>query len=177
MDTKSSNRLKKENEVQVLTDKLTRAKSVVFADFRGMKMPQIQSLRAKLKESGAEFSVSKNTLVKKSLIDSGYTGVNDEDFQGPIGTLFSYEDEVSPLKTIVNFKKENDAPQIKFGFFEKKFISDTEISQLASLPSRPELYAKVVGGLSSPIYSIVGVLQANLRNLVYTLDQIRAQKS
>ena len=177
MDTKSSNRIKKEAEVKVLTEKFTRAKSVVLADFRGMTMPQIQALRIKLKEAGAEFSVAKNTLVKKSLIDSGYSGVKDEDFQGPIGTLFSYEDEISPIKAIVNFKKENSLPEIKFGYFEKNYISDSEINQLATLPSKPELYAKVVGGLSSPLYGIVGVLQANLGNLVYTLDQIRAQKS
>lgn len=177
MDTKSANRLKKEDEVKALTEKFTRAKSVILADFRGMKMPQIQALRKLLKEAGAEFSVAKNTLVKKSLIDAGYTGVKDEDFQGPIGTLFSYEDEIAPIKAIVTFKKENDLPEIKFGYFEKNYISDSEISKLATLPSKPELYAKVVGGLSSPLYSIVGVLQANVRNLVYALDQIRAQKS
>lgn len=177
MDNKSSNRLKKEDEVKVLTEKLTRAKSVVLADFRGMKMPQIQALRIKLKDAGAEFSVAKNTLVKKSLTDAGYSGINDEDFQGPIGTLFGYEDEIAPIKTVVSFKKENELPEIKFGFFEKKYISLSEIIQLATLPSKPELYAKVVGGLSSPLYGIVGVLQANLRNLVYTLDQIRANKS
>lgn len=160
-----------------MTEKLSRAKSVILADFRGMKMPQIQALRIKLKADGAEFSVAKNTLVKRALIDSGYTGVKDEDFEGPIGTLFNYADEIAPIKTIVGFKKENDAPQIKFGYFEKNFISDTEISQLATLPSKPELYAKVVGGLSSPLYGIVGVLQANIRNLVYVLDQVRIQNS
>ncbi len=177
MDTKSSNRLKKEDEVKILTEKLSRAKSVVLADFRGMKMPQIQSLRTKLKESGAEFTIAKNTLVKRSLTDAGYSGIKDEDFQGSMGTLFCFEDEIAPIKTIVTFKKENELPEIKFGFFDKTFISDLELTKLATLPSKPELYAKVVGSLSSPLYGIVGVLQANLRNFVYVLDQIRAQKS
>jgi len=177
MDTKSSNRLKKEEAVKVLTEKFTRANSVIFADFRSMKMPQIQALRIKLKDIGAEFSVAKNTLIKKSLTDAGYEGIKNEDFQGPIGTLFGFEDEIAPIKALVSFKKENQLPEIKFGFFEKKYISITEITQLATLPSKPELLAMVVGGLSSPLYGIVGVLQANLRNLVYTLDQIRATKS
>ena len=140
-------------------------------------MPQIQSLRTKLKESGAEFTIAKNTLVKRSLTDAGYSGIKDEDFQGSMGTLFCFEDEIAPIKTIVTFKKENELPEIKFGFFDKTFISDLELTKLATLPSKPELYAKVVGSLSSPLYGIVGVLQANLRNFVYVLDQIRAQKS
>lgn len=171
-------RKQKIDAVVKLTDKLSKAKSVVFADYKGMTMKQLSELRKILREQGAEFSVTKNNLLKIALVQTNSELIthNSELFSGPIATLFSFEDELSPLKTLAKAIKDNQIGSVKAGIMEGNFITDQEVLKLASLPSKDELRAKLVGSLGAPLYGIVGVLQANLRNLVYALEQVRVQK-
>jgi large subunit ribosomal protein L10 len=91
--------------------------------------------------------------------------------------VFSYEDEIAPAKIIAKFKKEFEKKLDFFGgILEGKFITESEMSELASLPSREELYAKVVGSINSPISGFVNALAGNIRNLVYTLSAIKDKK-
>lgn len=168
-------RLQKEEAVVKLTDKLSKAKSVVFADYKGMTMKQLSELRKTLRDQGAEFSITKNNLLKLALKNSQLT-INNEQLTGPVATLFSYEDEISPLKALAKAFKDNQIGSVKAGIMDGEILSEQQIIKLASLPTKQELRAKIVGSLSAPLYGIVSVLQANLRNLVYTLEQIRVQK-
>lgn len=171
-------RVQKEEAVVMLTDKLSKAKSVVFADYKGMTMKQLSELRKALREQGAEFSITKNNLLKIALskTNSELTTDHSELFSGPIATLFNFEDELSPLKTLTKAIKDNQIGSVKAGIMDGSFISDQEVIKLASLPTKDELRAQLVGSLGAPLYGIVSVLQANLRNLVYALDQVRKQK-
>jgi large subunit ribosomal protein L10 len=166
----------KQELVVEFTDKLTKAKSVVFADYKGLTMAQLSGLRNELRDQGAEFSVTKNNLIKIALKDSK-ANTPDEVFEGPIATLFSYEDEISPIKALVKLLKDSGLGKVKGGIYEEEFMDQYKVIKLASLPGKDELRAKVVGSLGAPLYGIVGVLQANLRNLVYVLDQIKNQKT
>ncbi len=170
-------RAQKEDAVVKLTDKLSKAKSVVFANYQGMTMKQLSDLRKILREQGAEFSVTKNNLLKLGLKNSQLPTLNSELFTGPIATLFSFEDELSPLKSLAKAFKDNQIGTVKAGIMEGEVLSEQQVLKLASLPTKQELRAKVVGSLGAPLYGIVSVLQANLRNLVYALEQIRVQKS
>ncbi len=169
-------RLQKETTVTEITDKLNRAKSVVFADYQGMTMTDLSALRKTLREQGAEFSVTKNNLLKLALITNHQLPDTDQFLSGPVATLFSYEDEVLPIKTLTKAIKDSQKGKIKAGIVDGQFFEAVQINKLATLPSKDELRAKVVGTLGAPLYGIVGVLQANLRNLVYVMDQIRIQK-
>lgn len=171
-------RKQKEEAVVKLTDKLSKAKSVVFANYQGMTMKQLSDLRAELRKQGAEFSVTKNNLLKIALKDTNSELIthNSSLLEGPIATLFSFEDEISPLKALAKAFKDNQVGSVKAGIMEGEVFDEEQILKLASLPSKDELKAEVVGSLGAPLYGIVRVLQANLRNLVYTLDQIRVQK-
>lgn len=167
-------RQQKEKLVVEITDKLNRSKSLVFADYQGLTMGQLLDLRQKLADAGAEFNVTKNNLLQIALKDAGIEITDGSFFSGPVATLFSYEDEVGGIKILTKSLKDYQMGSIKGGYLNGEILDQYKITKIASLPTRDELRAKTVGALGSPLYGIVGVLQANLRNLVYVLDQIKA---
>jgi large subunit ribosomal protein L10 len=160
---------------QNITDKLAKSKSIVFADYKGFTMVELSDLRSKLAETGAEFSVTKNNLIKISL-KNNHLDLDDSVLEGPTATLFAYEDELNPIKILTKTFKDIQKGSIKGGFLNGEYLDQSKVNKLAQLPSKDELRAKLVGGLGAPLYGIVGVLQGNLRNLVYALDQIRISK-
>ncbi len=169
-------RAQKEKEVQYLSEKLGRAKAVVFADFKGMTMKQLSDLRNILQTQDAQFIVTKNTLTKLALKNSQMSIVNPELFEGPTATLFAYDDEISPIKTLVKALKDNGIGKIKAGFLGVEPLDEARVNYLALLPTKDELRGMTVGILVAPLWGIVGVLQGNLRNLVYALSEIQKQK-
>jgi large subunit ribosomal protein L10 len=168
-------RAQKEESVKNLTEKFKQAKSVVFADYRGTTMNQLSDLRNKLLDADAEFSITKNSLVDIALKNCELK-IESSVLKGPIATLFSFGDEISPLKTLTKALKDNQVGEIKGGFLNGEFMEASSIIRLSDLPSKLELQAKVVGSLSAPLFGMVNVLQGNIRNLVYALDQIRVSK-
>lgn len=171
-------RAQKEDITAKITDKLSRSKSVAFADYQGLTMSELNALRDQLREVGAELSITKNNLLKIALqnTNSSFISHHSSLLQGPVATLFAYEDEITPMKVLVKALKDAQKGKVKGGLMEGEFMDGYQIQKLSQLPSKDELRAKVVGGLGAPLYGLVGVLQANLRNLVYALDQIRVSK-
>lgn len=161
-------RVQKEEIVIQLKEKLAHAKSVVFADYRGLTMAQLSDLRNKLRDVDGELTVTKNTLLKIALPNSS--------FEGPTAVLIANDDEISPIKLLVKALKDAGIGKIKAGFLGTEELDEAKINLLASLPTKDELRAKVVGVLVAPLHGIVGVLNANIRNLVYAVDQIRISK-
>ena len=161
-------RQQKEETVTALKEKLANAKSIVFADYRGLTTKQLSDLRENLSEVGGELSITKNTLLKIALPES--------DFEGPTALLIAKDDEISPIKLLVKALKDAGIGKIKAGFLGTEVLDEERVNQLASLPSKDELRGKTVGILVAPLQGIVSVLQGNLRNLVYALDQIRISK-
>ncbi len=167
-------RAQKEEQVKVLSEKLSKAKSLVFTDYRGLTMKQLSDLRDKLIEQDAEFTVVKNTLLKLSLPDTYH--LPQEGFDGPTALLLSYDDEISPIKTLAKAVKDASIGRIKMGFLGTDLLDEQTILKLSLLPSKDELRAKAVGILVAPLQGIVSVLQGNLRNLVYALSEIQKSK-
>lgn len=169
-------RQQKEQSVTDLTDKLKKAKSVVFTNYQGMTMSQLSDLRKALREQQAEYSITKNNLLELALKNTQLELADDKVLAGPVATLFAFEDEIDPLKTITKAFKDNQVGEVKGGLLNGEPLNAAKVTQLSTLPSKDELQAKVVGTLGAPLYGMVNVLQGNLRNLVYTLDQIRISK-
>lgn len=169
-------RQQKQDIVLTLSDKFARAKSVVFTDYKGLTMAQLSQLRNKLKDTHAEFTITKNSLLDLALTKSDIRYQISEIRNGPTATLFAYDDEITPIKTLVKTLKEATIGKVKAGFLGSEFLDAPRIIALANLPSKADLQSMLVGVLFAPIQGIVGVLSANLRNLVYTLEQIRIQK-
>lgn len=169
-------RAQKEETVQILTDKFSKANSVVFTNYQGLTMSELAEMRAKLKDNSAEFSITKNNLVKIALKNANLDLTDDTVLDGPTATLFAFGDEITPIKELTNAFKTTQKGEIKAGFIDGAMINKAKVTQLATLPGKDQLRAQVVGALGAPLYGIVGVLQANLRNLANVIDQIRIQK-
>ncbi len=173
---KPQSRIKNEESVASLKEKLNRAKAVVLTDQSGLSVSLAGELKKKLKSVDAESVVAKNTLIK---IASKELGIEfpEESLNGPTAALFAYSDEVAPLRELATFAKTNEKPTVKAGLLGTTILSVERVAQLAKLPTKDVLHAKVVGSLASPLYGIVGVLNGNIRNLVYTINAIKDQKS
>ncbi len=169
-------RAQKEEQLTHLADKLRSAKSVIFADYRGLTMSQLSDLRSKLASEEAQLLVTKNTLMELALKSTRLPQTSNNIQTGPTATLFAFGDEISPLKILVRAFKDNGLGKVKGGFLDNAFMDEYAMVRLSTLPGKQELRGKTVSILAAPLQGMVGVLQANLRNLVYALDQIRISK-
>jgi large subunit ribosomal protein L10 len=167
---------KKEEILKGLEDKFGKAKAVYFADYRGLSVKEIGELRKKLKEEGAEYLVAKKTLMKLSVKNAKLPEVPNELMEGPVGVAFGFEDVVIPVKVLNDFAKEAEALTILGGLVEGKYISKEEAIELAKLPSRDELLAKLVGSMKAPISGFHGVLSGILRDFVGVLKAYDEKK-
>lgn len=161
---------KKVESVEDLSQKVADAKTLAFTDYRGLTVNQAVELRNKIREVGGEMIIAKNTLIKRALLKNKFQ-IENSKFTGPTAAVFAYEDEIAPIKSIAESIKEFGLPKFKFGFFGKDPLDENGLENLASIPPKEVLQGKVVGALSSPLYGVVSVLSANIRNLINILDQ------
>jgi len=168
-------RVQKDVMINALNEKIQNMKSAVFVDYKGMKVKDITTLRRNLRDNKVEFNVAKTTLLKIALGKNNIE-VDPELLKKPLAVAFAMEDEVAPAKEISKFAKTNEAIEILAGILEQKQISANQVKQLAALPSKEELYAKVVGSIASPLSGMVNVLAGNLRGLVNVLNAYKDTK-
>jgi large subunit ribosomal protein L10 len=172
---KSQSRIKKEETVDTLAEKIARAKSMVLADHSGLSVTASQELKRALRAVKSEFTVAKNTLLSLAAKKSQLP-IPDDQLKGPTSILFSFDDEIEPIKKLSEFTKKYETPKVKVGFLQGELLTADRVSSLASLPSKDILYGKVVGSLYSPLYGLVGALSGNIRNLTYVLNAIKDSK-
>lgn len=161
----------KQQTIEELADKIKRQKVLVFTDFRGLKVEELQNLRAKLREENVEYRVAKKTLIKLAL-KKAKKEVDISKFDAPMALALGYEDPVMPAKIIDKFAKGHKNLGILGGLMGDKFLTVEEVQELASIPSKEELLAKLVGSLKSPISGFVNVLRGSIRNLLLIFKQI-----
>jgi large subunit ribosomal protein L10 len=165
---------KKREELKELSEKIKTAQSFVIADYRGINVEEVTGLRNELRKAGVEYKVIKNTLTRFAAKENGLEELIPH-LEGPTAIAISYEDAVAPAKILSEYVKKNENFKLKVGYVDGKVISVAEIEQLAKIPSKEVLVAKVLGGLQSPMYGLVNVLNANIRGLVIALNAV-AQK-
>ncbi len=170
-------REQKKQIIKNLTEKINQAKSVIFVNFNKLGVKENEDLRNSLHAVKGEYYVAKKTLVDLALKDAKIQNVKVKEFAGQIAAVFGYGDEVAPAKIVDKFKQDKEG-KIEFvgGILENEFIDVTTVSELAKLPSKPELYAKIVGSINAPVSGFVNVLAGNLRGLVYVLSAIENKK-
>jgi large subunit ribosomal protein L10 len=171
----SANKQKKAVVVSDLTDKVTKATSVVIADYRGLKHKQLEELRRTLKKSNAELVISKNRLMLRALGDKA-EGVKDA-LNDSTATLFSYGDEIAPLKELLKFFKATGFGKAKAGILGTQSLSDKDVAKLATLPNKEVLLGRLVGQLMAPLSGLHNALSWNIRTLVYALNAVKEKKS
>ncbi|MBU2579899.1 50S ribosomal protein L10 [Patescibacteria group bacterium] len=160
---------KKKEIVDGLTDKLSRQTAVVFFDYTGLKVNQVQKLREKLRGEEIDCQASKKTLIDLALGKAGLSGVKIKDLPGQVAMVLGYKDEVAPAKILYDFSKGNENLKILSGFVQGEYLGNDAILSLAKLPSKQELLGKLVGSIASPLSGMVNVLQGNLRGLICVL--------
>ncbi len=170
------NRTEKQKEVEKFSEKMQKSKSCIFADYRGLTVAQMTDLRQKLYQEKSTINVVKNRLAKRAIKSLSIEGL-DEFFKGPTAVASSYADPVSPAKILVKFAKDNEKLKIKAGYMDGKILDLNIIRELASLPSREILLAKMLGSMSAPATNLVGVLSALPRQLVQVINAIKEQKN
>ena len=166
----------KKEIVQQIEQKIGAAKLVVFSDYRGLTVDEMTDLRNRLRTSGVEFRVMKNTMVEFALKNRNLEEIIPS-LAGPNAVLFSEEDAVKPLKTLFDFMRQTRKMEVKIGLLDGKAITAEQVRALSELPSWEVLIAQVLGTMQAPITSLVYVLNANLTGLARAIDQIREQKA
>ncbi len=168
-------RAQKEVAMQALVDTLKQSKSVVFANFQGLKVSESEELRRLCRKEGVEYLAAKKTLVARALKDAGIEG-NPKSFEGAVSVVFGIEDEVAPAQILAKFAKTHEAVKLFGGILEGSFIDSTKVTELSKLPSKQQLLGQLVGTLNAPISGFVNVLAGNLRGLVTVLGAIKDAK-
>ena len=174
-------RQKKEKIVAKLSEKVDKAKAIVFTDYQGLTHVQLEQLKKAVKKTNADYVVTKNTLLQLALKQTQNTKLktqNDKDnkLDKPTATLFIYDDIVAPLKELAKIIKSLKLPAIKFGILDGKMLLEKDVLKLSTLPSREVLLAQLVGGLKSPIYGLHRALNWNLQKFIMTLRAISDKK-
>jgi large subunit ribosomal protein L10 len=157
-----------QSQIALLQEKLSRAKSAVVVDYSTTSVNQQNKLRASLREVGGEMYVSKNTLIDIAI----GKGKVSKSLEGMNAIIFSFQDEVSALKKLFEFKKETEKLDIKEGVMGDATLSIGEVEALSKLPGKKELISLLISRINGPAYGLVNVLQAGTRNLVYALKAI-----
>ena len=165
----------KEAEVAEIQEKLQKSQSVMFLDYRGLTVSEVTELRNKMRAAGVEYKVIKNTMMRRAAQEAGVEGL-DEILEGPTAVAFGYEDPVAPAKILVDFIENAKKTQLKGGVLVGRAMSQAEIKDLASLPSKEQLLAKLMGSLNAPVTGLVMALSGIPRKLVYALNAIKEKK-
>jgi len=171
-------REQKSEILRTLVEKIKKSKSLFFTKYTGMTVEDSEKLRNDLKKNDAEFLVAKKTLINLALKENKIEGVDAKALDGQVGLIFGYGDEIVPVREADKYAREKDAKlQFLAGILDGKLISGMEVKQLANLPSKQELYARLVGSINSPVSGFVNALAGNIRNLVYALKAIEEKKT
>lgn len=169
-------RTQKELLVEELKDKFSRAKAVVFTDYKGLDVSELTSLRIFLRQADIEYKVVKNTIAK---IASQQTPVETakDFFAGPVGVAIGYDDPTIAPKKILDFVKDNEKLQVVKGIIEGDLCDAKELKSIAQLPSREVLLSKLLSAMSAPMYNLAGVLNATVAKFGYVLNAVKDKKS
>jgi large subunit ribosomal protein L10 len=167
----------KRKEIDALVEKSNASGAIYIVEYRGLTVSKSTAVRKSVKASGGEMKVTKNTLMRIALRESGKPTADGID-EGPNAYVFAYGDIAATAKALRDFAKEkgNEALVIKGGIMGGKILSSDQVMALADLPSRDVLLSQLLGVMNGPIRGFVTVLSGPARGLVTALSQIKEQK-
>jgi len=168
-NAKGKNFVAKQKAVEEIQANFANAKSAIFMDYRGITVAEVTELRNKFRDSGVKFKVYKNTLVKIALNNMGVTELDDQ-LTGTLSVAFSQNDEISAAKIIKDEKFKDNKMAFKFGLLGTSVIDQAGVTALATMPSKEQLIAQIMGLLQSGARGIATVVQAVPRNLAIVIN-------
>lgn len=166
----------KKDKIEAIKEKLQKAQVAIVTEYKGFSVDEIMNLRRKLQKDGGDYMVTKNTLAKIAVKDTPYEVLTDA-FKGPIALAFGFDDQVSPAKNLAAFIKEAKKGEVIAAALDGKLLSAADAKALANLPSREEIYAKMLGCINSPASGIANATNSVITQLVRTMAAVRDAKT
>jgi large subunit ribosomal protein L10 len=160
--------------IDALADKLSRSSIAIVTDYRGLRVADMQALRRRLRDANVEYQVAKNTLTRFAAERVGKSAMI-VDLEGPTAIAFGYDDPVLAAKAMQDYARTSRILTVKGGILGERRLSAADLQGLADLPGKPQLQARVIGTIQSPMASLVGAMNGLLSQIAYVVDQ-RAQQ-
>jgi large subunit ribosomal protein L10 len=168
-------RADKIEEVQLLERAFRAADSVILVDYKGLKVPEATELRRQIKAVRAAYRVVKNTLARRAIQGTRFAALA-EYFRGTTAVAYTADDPVALARALTTFARTTPTLTIKAGFVQGRALKPAEVSELAALPGKAELHARLVGTLQAPLVHLLSVLAAAPRNLLSLLTQYERKR-
>jgi large subunit ribosomal protein L10 len=171
------NRNEKAEIISEIKKLLDSSSGVYLTDYNGINVEDITNLRNQFRKEGVRYKVFKNTLVKKALNESGKFNKLADHLSGMASFAFTTSNPIAPAKIINKYFGEKEKLALKACYIEGEYYDSNQLKALASLPSKQELIAGILGSLNAPVAGITGVINAVMRDLVSVVDQISKRQA
>lgn len=166
----------KSEKIDAIKSKIEKAQVSLITEYKGYTVEEITNLRRELQKQGGDYMVTKNTLAKVAIKGTEYEVMTDL-MKGPIAIAFGFEDQVSSAKVVSKFIKDSKKGEILGAVLEGNLLSASEAKALANLPSKEELYAKMLGSINSPATGLTLGINGVMAALTRAVAAVRDQKA
>lgn len=171
------NRNEKSEIISEIKGLLESSSAVYLTDYHGINVEDISSLRNQFRNEGVRYKVYKNTLVKRALNEMGKYDKIADHLTGMVGFAFTTTNPIAPAKIINKYFGDKDKLSLKACYVEGEYFDGSQLKTLATLPTKKELIASIMGSLNSPVSGIVGTIYAVMRDLVSVVEQISQREA
>lgn len=175
------NKEQKTEAVAEIKELIESSEAMYFTDFAGLTVEEVNELRKEFYKSELKYKVVKNTLTARALKEtdkySSHTEKLIEILNGPTGIVFAYKNPVAPAKILKKFADKISKPKLKVAVVENEFYDSKQLNNLASLPTKEEVIAGILGSLDSPASGIVGSINAAMRDLFSVIEEVAKKQA